>query len=569
MKKRRIMATFLTAALLAGSMAGCGSGDGNKSAVPDLTASKPPVTSEANEQEQAAPPASDTVDGEINQQTYPISQEKITLSLWYPQGGSMGELADFNDGEFWKWYEEKTNIHIDFIVPASGTEKDSFQLLFASDNIPDMVNSQPASYSYRGGEDKAIEDDYFINMADYLDMAPNYVSWLNSHEDFGRAAYSDTGKMYGMWGVWDTMEENAYADQGLAIRKDFLDKVGLDVPETYDEWETVLTAFKDKLNIDAPLYTSKFGIDHGDFMAGYDTAPYFYQNDGKVKYGPMDDAYKDYLILLHKWWESGLLDKDFATRASTGITADNDMMLNDKVGALVDYGTRMSDTYLTRGATNPDFYLVAAPQPKKSGIDAITPAWRDYNSGSDRMHGMCMTFNSHGEHIEEAIRWNDGFYGKDVYLNANFGLDEEKDTVWYAAEDGHRIGDYDFRYSNPDGISSATVLVQFWTKNPPVRVESAQIEQSDENKQESYKVWSQFDPTQFIPTRTTMTSEEGTSFASKYTDIETYVQECNVKFIMGQMSLDDYDSYRSTLTSMGIEECITLQQAALDRYNAR
>ena len=51
--------------------------------------------------------------------------------------------------------------------------------------------------------------------------------------------------------------------------------------------------------------------------------------------------------------------------------------------------------------------------------------------------------------------------------------------------------------------------------------------------------------------------------------IETYVQECNVKFIMGQMSLDDYDSYRETLRSMGIERCTELQQAALDRYFAR
>ncbi len=69
--------------------------------------------------------------------------------------------------------------------------------------------------------------------------------------------------------------------------------------------------------------------------------------------------------------------------------------------------------------------------------------------------------------------------------------------------------------------------------------------------------------------RLTNTAEEGTQFASKYTDIETYVQECNVKFIMGQMSLDDYDSYRDTLKSMGIEDCIALKQAALDRYNAR
>ena len=40
-------------------------------------------------------------------------------------------------------------------------------------------------------------------------------------------------------------------------------------------------------------------------------------------------------------------------------------------------------------------------------------------------------------------------------------------------------------------------------------------------------------------------------------------------FIIGTTPLDQYDSFRDTLISMGIEECIELTPAALDRYNAR
>ena len=576
---KSVLALILALALLVSCFAACGGNDSGSAGDSSGSSESSPVDSEPSESNESSEdgadegetntPASDVYEGEVNGQTYPLTEEKVTLTMWYPNAGSMGELADFNDGEFWKWYEEKTNVHIDFIVPASGSESDAFQLLFASSDMPDMIEHNPNGQKYRGGEDAAIEDGYFVDVAEHLDWVPNYVSWLHSHEDWGKACYSDTGKLYAMWGVWRTINpEGALADQGLSIRKDFVDKVKMEVPTTYDEWETVLTAFKDQLGIEAPFYTSKYGIDNGEFMAGYDTAPYFYQRDGKVQYGPMDDQYRDYLGLLHDWWEKGLLDKDFATRTSGGITADNDMMLNDKVGSLVDYGTRMSDTYITRGATNPDFYTVAAPQPKKSAGDP-DPAWRMYDAGSDRMTTRAVSFNAESENLELAMRWNDGFYAEDIFLNANYGLEEQEGTVWFAAEDGHRIGDYDFRYSNPDGISSATVLVQFWTKNPPVRVEAAQIEQSDQNKQDSYQVWSQYEPTHFLPVRLTNTAEEGTQFASKYTDIETYVQECNVKFIMGQMSLDDYDSYRDTLKNMGIEDCIALKQAALDRYNAR
>lgn len=566
MYKKRFLAAILAAALTA-SLASCGNNASN-------TGSSTPQESQTSGTEVSTPetPEVTSVDGDVNLQTYPIVEEKIELTLWYPMAGSMGELSDFNkDAEFWPWYEEKTNIHINFQIPAAGTETDAFQLLFASDAMPDLVYSQPGSYSYRGGEDKAIEDGYFIDMAEYLEYAPNYTSWLNNHDDFRTASYSDTGKMHGMWGLWKTIGDMALADQGLAIRQDFLDKVGMEIPTTYDEWYEVLKAFRDELGIAAPFYTSKYGIDvTGEFMAGYDTAPYFYQRDGKVCYGPLDDQYKEYLTMLHQWWEEGLLDKDFATRASTGITADNDMMLNDKVGALVDYGTRLVNVYVTRGATNPDFYLVGVEQPMKSGEGAVTPAYRQYAAGNDMMNTYCMNISADSEHIEEAIRWNDGFYAEDVYWNANYGLEDQEGVVWYADEtDGHRIGNYDFRYSNPDGISSATVLVKFWTKNPPVRVEAAQIEQSEPDQQAAYQTWSKYEPANWLPTRLTMTSEEGTEYASLYTDIETYVQESNVKFIMGQMSLDDYDSYRETLKQMQIERCIELQQAALDRYYNR
>ena len=553
---RKLLAFALSAALLAGCSGGSSGGGGGETPSGGGEASGP-----------AEIPTSDVFKGETNQQTYPISSEKITLSYWYPHGNSIGTLNDFNDSEFFQWMEEKTNIHIDFVVPAVGEEANSFNQLFISEDLPDILYTQPATQRYRDGMDAAIEDGYVVDLRNYLDLMPNYVSWLNSIPTAKKDALTDTGKMYGFWSFWDNME-GGYADQGISIRKDFLDKVGEEIPETYEDWERVLTKFKDELGIEAPFYTSKYGIDYGEFMAGYGVAPYFYQVDGTVKYGPMQDEYKEYLTMMHDWYEKGLLDPDFSTRQSTGVAADNDMILNDKIGALIDWGTRMTDAYISRGATNPDFYAVAAKQPKKSASDP-DPAFRIVNNNFHDLQSVCILINAKSEHIEEAIKWVDSFYAKDVYLNANYGIDSEEGTVWYAAEDGHRIGDYDFRYSNPDGLDSATVAAKYWAKNPPVRVEAAQIEQMPEDRAASYAVWSTYESKNFIPTTVTMTTDESSEYSQYYTDLEAFVQENNVKFINGQRSLDEYDAYRDQLKSMGIETCIKLQQAALDRYNAR
>ena len=577
MKTRKFLALLLTCMIASSALAACNSGStGSSSGTESSGAASSEAESSGEESgSTSAGLTSDVVNGETNQQTYPLTEETVTLTYWYPNAGSMAELADFNDSYIFKWYEELTNVHIDFIVPAAGSEAEAFQLLFASDSMPDMVYSYPnqTTYSYRAGQDKAIEDGYFIDIAEYLDYAPNYLSWLANNDDLRKASYSDTGKLYGMWGVWSGMDsEHTYADYGLAIRQDFLDKVGMEVPTTYSEWEAVLTAFKDELGIQAPLYTSKFGIDQGEMMAGYDTAPYWYQRDGVIQYGPMDDGYRDYLVMMHDWYEKGLLDPDFATRSSSGVTADNDMILNDKVGALTDYGTRLGDTYVSRGATNTDFNLVGAPQPTKDPDDPtyVEPAYRD-NTYTMMVSGVCNSVSADSENIELAVRWLDGFYAEEIALNANYGTEEYEGTVWHN-DDTTSIGrliDYDYRYSNPDGKSSGMILVEYSAKNPPVRYEGMQVECSPQVKKDGYEIWKLYEPVNAVPTRITPTSEEGTEFASLYTDIETYVQECNVKFIMGQMSLDDYDSYRDTLTQMGIDRCIELRQAALDRYNAR
>ena len=577
MKTRKFLALLLTCMIASSALAACNSGNtGSSSGTESSGAASSEAESSGEESgSTSAELTSDVVNGETNQQTYPLTEETVTLTYWYPNAGSMAELADFNDSYFFKWYEELTNVHIDFIVPAAGSEAEAFQLLFASDSMPDMVYSYPnqTTYSYRAGQDKAIEDGYFIDIAEYLDYAPNYLSWLANNDDLRKASYSDTGKLYGMWGVWSGMDsEHTYADYGLAIRQDFLDKVGMEVPTTYSEWEAVLTAFKDELGIQAPLYTSKFGIDQGEMMAGYDTAPYWYQRDGVIQYGPMDDGYRDYLVMMHDWYEKGLLDPDFATRSSSGVTADNDMILNDKVGALTDYGTRLGDTYVSRGATNTDFNLVGAPQPTKDPDDPtyVEPAYRD-NTYTMMVSGVCNSVSADSENIELAVRWLDGFYAEEIALNANYGTEEYEGTVWHNDDTTStgRIIDYDYRYSNPDGKSSGMILVEYSAKNPPVRYEGMQVECSPQVKKDGYEIWKLYEPVNAVPTRITPTSEEGTEFASLYTDIETYVQECNVKFIMGQMSLDDYDSYRDTLTQMGIDRCIELRQAALDRYNAR
>ena len=67
----------------------------------------------------------------------------------------------------------------------------------------------------------------------------------------------------------------------------------------------------------------------------------------------------------------------------------------------------------------------------------------------------------------------------------------------------------------------------------------------------------------------TPTAEESADLARIMTDIETYRTEMTYKFITGQESLDNFDAFVEQIKSQGIDDAIEIQQAALDRYNAR
>lgn len=81
--------------------------------------------------------------------------------------------------------------------------------------------------------------------------------------------------------------------------------------------------------------------------------------------------------------------------------------------------------------------------------------------------------------------------------------------------------------------------------------------------------WNQADEGLLLLEKLTMTEEESIAFYSKYTDIQTLVEENTVQFIIGSKPMEDYDSFLVQLSQYGGEECIQYKQNALNRFQAR
>lgn len=67
-----------------------------------------------------------------------------------------------------------------------------------------------------------------------------------------------------------------------------------------------------------------------------------------------------------------------------------------------------------------------------------------------------------------------------------------------------------------------------------------------------------------------MSAEDSATYSRIYSDIDTFVQENTVPFIMGTKDIDaEWDKFVSTIWGMGLQTCLDLKKASYDAYSAR
>ena len=66
-----------------------------------------------------------------------------------------------------------------------------------------------------------------------------------------------------------------------------------------------------------------------------------------------------------------------------------------------------------------------------------------------------------------------------------------------------------------------------------------------------------------------MTTEENDRYNTIYGDIRTTLEENLTSFATCEKPMSEWDAFVQSIYDLGIEECIEIQQAAVDRFNER
>lgn len=127
--------------------------------------------------------------------------------------------------------------------------------------------------------------------------------------------------------------------------------------------------------------------------------------------------------------------------------------------------------------------------------------------------------------------------------------------------------------NNPNGLTLKQALSEYqlaWTNGPFVQDPAYLLQYySDQRQKDALTLFSQVDAAKYKYPAVTIPTDSASEHSSLTSELETYRDEMIIKYIRGEESLDNFDSYLNNLKSMGLEQLIQIKQAALDTYNAQ
>lgn len=498
---------------------------------------------------------------------FPVEDEE-ELSMWYcypPWITNYIASGDMAERMVFMQMEAETGVHINFTSSPLNAADTEMMLLVASGDYPDIFYQ--FAYHYNAVTDSAVDDEVIIDLREHLAKnSPSYSQLLESDVDLMSSAVSDAG--YITEYIMISSQSEYKGAETLFLRDDWMQELGLEYPNTYDELHDILVEFRDKMGARSPLWIPENGLEQ-NLMYGYDICEGWYLADGQTTYPYITDGFREYLTMLHQWYEEGLIANDWYAVESNSDFPSNDWLNNGVTGCFM-LPTTVIANFGPESSGDPDWSILPiGSMTKNPGEGTYFGGGEQGASGSN---GFGWFISTGCENVELAMRWCDYWYTEQGYLTGNFGVEGESFEM---DPDLGKPMFTDLIINNPDGLAFNRALAIFTQFNGGGMVSDAwKTDQTYDiefmTKIEDAHVDDGLKGDWSYPGLATLSAEEDEVYSLKMSDIETYVSENILSFILGLSDIEtQWDEYVATLESLGIQDCIDAKQSAYERYEAR
>jgi len=549
---KRVSTAFLVISLLLASCGGNSSSGGSSSSA--QSASSGDTASVSQQPEEYTLPL--VTDGSVT----------LTVGTWY--SGTLNPET-VNDLPVWKKFEEDTGVKVEWeLTPNTDYNTVMQTRLAAAEDLPDFINvpgGDVIKYVTAGVVQPITEQlqKYAYNTMKLYEENPYLKSFVTAPDG---EIYSFTSDVSG------SAKSDPYS---FYIRKDWLDKFNLDLPETVDDWYTAWKTFLDNdangngLKDEIPLCNDVtlrgvLAFSEAWGLRTFASLGWSINDQGQVEYDYIKPEMKEALTWLNKCYSEGLIDKEFMTQTSDMILSK---VSQNQAGSCFRFlnGVATWNNVLETSGIDGEYVAVAPPS---SGTTGTEPFIERYGRVSGHY-----AFTNKVEDLETKIKFIDYIYAsQEGSWNYCFGVEGQS----YEVVDN--IPQYtEWATKNPDGLTLNNALLSLgcnavsmpwnrsvegiWSYQPLQSISSNPKTVEYANMIQDYIVES-------YPNGMLMTEEESSTIAQYQADLDTYRDEMMAKFITGQESLDKFDTFVSTIQGMHLDDVKAVKQAIYDRYVA-
>lgn len=501
-------------------------------------------------------------DYELKNISFPL-EEKVTLK--FMTGSSTLAPKDPNNKLILQRLEEQTGVHIDWTNYQNDfAEKRNLDI--SSGDLPDAIHNDGASdvelmnWAKQGVivpvED--LIDDYMPNLKKILDENPEYRSLITAPD----------GHIYSFPWIEELGEgkESIHSVNDMAwINTEWLDKLGLTMPETTDDLIKVLEAFKTQdpngngKADEIPISfindggNEDFKVLFGSFGEGDNDDHIVVSNDGIVDFTADNESYKEAVKFVRSLYEKGLIDteafeQDWNSYVSKG---------GDQVFGL--YFT-WDKNNVTGDNENYDILPVLA------GPDGQKNVTRTNNIGFSRDR---MVITSANQNLELTAKWIDAQYNPLQSVQNNWGTygDSEQQNIFEFDEANQMLKHLPLEGTAPTEIRQKTEV-----GGPLAILDSyygSVTTMPDDAKwrldilKENYVPYMNNDN---IYPKVFMEEKDLDRLAQIEADMKDYVTRKRSEWITKGGIDTEWDSYKAELEKYGLSEYLSIKQTYYDDY---
>jgi putative aldouronate transport system substrate-binding protein len=513
--------------------------------------------------------------------TFPIVKNKETINIMAQALG-----ADFNYDTNWMtiFYEEKSNVHVNWITAPSEQFKERVNLSLASGEDLDYISS----WGFTMTEVLRLADQGLIlPLQNLIETDSMYIKQrLTEVEGWRQMVTLSDGNIYSVPSIIDGYHSNYYGK--MWVNKEFLKNVNLNIPTTIDEFHTMLTAFKNQdangngdPNDEIPLMGAKdnFGSRIDTFLISayvYDDGDNrLYLENGKVVAAFTMPEFQEGLRTLNQWFNEGLIAKETFTASRDDRSRINSAKYESIIGAIPNF----HHGFGSREADQPVRWIDYEPISPLKGPRGLQVTRYDHYAKFENAKGLIPATSKNPALI---MRWLDWFMTEEGTLNVYYGgkgvgrddadpgatgagggpaafkqLTLEPGDPYYGNAGWSQMFPYFFNEDlyfgwqkmeaggsmlNPDGSALELFLIQ--------------------KSRENYAPYGQSLDKILPPLYYT---GNGTEIAMLTTNINTYVEENIAKFVVGDLNIDrDWTAFQNNLKNLGLDRYLEIIQSSYD-----